>query len=70
MNERRWAHCETWAQMIVGAVLNQLVLWWFNIPFSTALTIFSIMFVVSYIRTYTIRRIFHGIRSISRFHSK
>jgi hypothetical protein len=70
MSESRWAHYETWAQMVVGTCLAQIVLWSFGVPLGHALSINAVMFFVSYIKTYAIRRMFHGIRSVSAIHRK
>jgi hypothetical protein len=55
---RKRAHAETWANMIAGQVLAQTVLYLFGLPWAENFEIGAAMFVVSYARTYTIRRAF------------
>lgn len=62
MSSRTWSHLETWCQMIVGTLLAQLILWLFGVPLLTAINLNIVMFIVSYVRTYTIRRIFNRLR--------
>ena len=62
MSDEHWHHMETCAQMVAGTVLAQGVLWGFGVPLRHALGINAVMFVVSYIRTYLIRRMFHAAR--------
>ena len=48
-------------QMVVGLILAQSVLWAFGLPFDHSLAIGATMFVVSYVRSYAIRRAFAAI---------
>ena len=63
MTVEGWHHAEAACQMITGTVLAQGVLWCFDVPLGDALWINAVMFCVSYIRTYAIRRAFHAARS-------
>lgn len=64
MTLRQWSHLETISQMVVGMVLAQIVLFLFGIPLGEAVWFGVVMLMVSYIRTYLIRRSFVFLHSI------
>ena len=54
----RWAHAEAFAQVAIGAVLAQIVLWLFGVHLAEAVALNGVMLGVSYLRSYAIRRAF------------
>lgn len=64
----RWSIIETWAQMIIGQIISltvQVVLFWLmDIPVTIGQNLFigAVFFCTSFIRSYTIRRIFNAIK--------
>jgi len=62
MTSRTLAHIETVTQMVAGTALAQIVLAAFCIEFDRALALNAVMFAVSYVRTYAIRRAFAAWR--------
>ncbi len=63
MSDSGWAHAEAAAQNIVGVVMAQFVLWCFSIPLASAIGLNIVMFILSYARTYVLRRVFHHVRN-------
>ena len=58
MTANRWAHAEAFAQVAIGAVLAQIVLWLFGVHLAEAIALNCVMLAVSYVRSYAIRRAF------------
>jgi len=52
------AHIESIVQNVFGVFLAQIVLHCFNVPLTNAIWISTVIFFLSYIRTYLIRRLF------------
>jgi phosphate/sulfate permease len=52
------SHAEAIANAVAGAVLAQLVLWFFGVPLNEALSVNAAMIGVSYARAFALRRIF------------
>lgn len=50
---------EAWVNTVAGLLINQAVLWMFGVPFTKASVIMVIMFILSTVRSYIIRRIFN-----------
>lgn len=58
ITNRHYAHLETITQNILGIIVGLIILRLFNIPFSNSIKLQVIFFVVSYIRSYCVRRMF------------
>ena len=58
MNNNLMIHLETITQNILGIIAGLIILRLFNIPFSDSIQLQVIFFVVSYIRSYCVRRMF------------
>jgi len=56
--ERKRSHQEAAVNTIVGILINQGILLAFGMPLTQATIITAIMVLVSYLRSYVIRRIF------------
>jgi hypothetical protein len=63
MTPAQWAHAETLAQMLIGTLLAQSILALFGVPLHEALALNAVMFGVSYLRTYAIRRAFAALHT-------
>lgn len=62
MTENRWTHLECAAQIIIGSLLAQAVLFAFGVQFVMAVQLNIAMLSVSYARQYVIRRYFATLR--------
>ena len=58
LTNKHYAHLETITQNILGIIAGLIILRLFNIPFSDSIKLQAIFFVVSYIRSYCVRRMF------------
>ena len=58
LTNKHYAHLETITQNILGIIAGLIILRLFNIPFSDSIQLQVIFFVVSYIRSYCVRRAF------------
>ena len=58
LTNKQYAHLETITQNILGIIAGLIILRLFNIPFSDSIQLQVIFFVVSYIRSYCVRRAF------------
>ena len=58
LTNKHYAHLETITQNILGIIAGLIILRLFNIPFSDSIQLQVIFFVVSYIRSYCVRRMF------------
>ena len=58
LTNKHYAHLETITQNILGIIAGLIILRLFNIPFSDSIQLQVIFFVVSYIRSYCVRRVF------------
>ena len=58
LTNKHYAHLETITQNILGIIAGLIILRLFNIPFSDSIQLQAIFFVVSYIRSYCVRRLF------------
>lgn len=57
-NIKRSAHLETSVQMVVGLIIGYIILRVFGLTSTESVALQSVIFITSYIRSYTIRRIF------------
>jgi len=57
---RRLAAYEAGANMVAGTIMSNIVLFAFGLPLAENIAITAIMIVASFVRSYVIRRIFHG----------
>ena len=58
LTNKHYAHLETITQNILGTIAGLIILRLFNIPFSDSIQLQVMFFVVSYIRSYCVRRMF------------
>ena len=58
ITNKHYAHLETITQNILGIIAGLIILKLFNIPLSDSIQLQVIFFVVSYIRSYYVRRVF------------
>lgn len=55
------SHAEAMTQNIVGLIIAFLVLHLYGVPMNDSIQIQAILFIASYVRSYTIRRIYNGV---------
>ena len=61
MTSRQLAHIEAAANTIIGSLIGQIALWAYGLPLMHALSLNATLIALSYVRSYVIRRLFHGV---------